>query len=744
MNHVRFKLKIKIKSRLKISAKLSVGVLVFFILLPQIGLARTFNPNNIITDQELFNKNDLSQAAMQKFLERENSVLARYSQVVESVPMKASEMIFLVSQKHQVSPKFILTTLEKEQALISKSQATEKALDWATGYGCYGGGCNEKYRGFYNQIESTAETQEIYRQKAGQFSFKINQTTKTYDGYSLTPANQATANLFIYTPYVGYSPELGVTAPYGGNRLFWRVWHRYFSNQKFLDGQTVTDGTNFWLIQNNLKRKFNSRELFLTNYQLSEAISATGNDLNAYPDGTPINFADNTLIKSAASGQIYLLVENQKRPIIGEETLALLSEVRLALTASEITQVTEEQLNNYILGTLIAAGSIYPQGKLFKDEAGAIWQVKDNLKHQVDPAVWQSRFASKPAEAATLADLEKYPTGEGVKLKDGIFVLQNETGNYYLISNGERMRIQDPTIFDRVFGLDKKNNAVRVSTTLLEIHSAGEMIDYIDDTVKDAVNQVNQANQPSSYSASFDAIAPESLILITGQTQVVTVKFKNTGSSVWQKGDIWLQVNDKDKAESSFGIKGRINFNESSVGLDQLATFTINLATPTNQSGLLNQEFGLYYSLNGTPTKIISTAKFIIVKPGVSAQILEHNLPLAVKNTWRPIQITMKIKNTSADTIWLSRKTALEIYNTDGKKSPFYDANDWVRTEVAAVPINKTQIKPGETGEFKFTLAPKGIKKGKHILNIQLKLLDKNKTVYLNGGEEWKREIRVD
>ena len=104
----------------------------------------------------------------------------------------------------------------------------------------------------------------------------------------------------------------------------------------------------------------------------------------------------------------------------------------------------------------------------------------------------------------------------------------------------------------------------------------------------------------------------------------------------------------------------------------------------------------------------------------------------------------MKIKNTSADTIWLSRKTALEIYNTDGKKSPFYDANDWVRKEVAAVPVGKTYIKPGEIGEFKFTLAPKGIKKGKHILNIQLKLLDKNKTVYLNGGEEWKREIRVD
>ena len=104
----------------------------------------------------------------------------------------------------------------------------------------------------------------------------------------------------------------------------------------------------------------------------------------------------------------------------------------------------------------------------------------------------------------------------------------------------------------------------------------------------------------------------------------------------------------------------------------------------------------------------------------------------------------VKIKNASKDTTWLSRKTALEIYQADGSASPFYDPNDWVRQSVAAVPVNKTTIKPGEVGEFQFTLDPRGIKPGTHTLNIQLKLLDKDKQVYLNGKLEWRLLIRVD
>ena len=104
----------------------------------------------------------------------------------------------------------------------------------------------------------------------------------------------------------------------------------------------------------------------------------------------------------------------------------------------------------------------------------------------------------------------------------------------------------------------------------------------------------------------------------------------------------------------------------------------------------------------------------------------------------------MKIQNTSQDIAWTAKKTALEIYDPNGGVSPFYDPNDWLKTEVAAIPINQPTIGPGEVGEFRFTLDPRGIPKGLTVLNVKLHLLDQEKEVFLSGGSSWLREIRVD
>lgn len=721
-------------------AKLGIGFLALFILFPSLVAARTFNPHNIITDQELLNKNSLSKTAIQKFLERENSVLSRYSQIVDGQAKTSAQIIWEVSQKHNVNPKFLLTNLEKEQGLIQKSQATEKALDWAMGYSCYGGSCNEKHRGFYNQIEASAETQQIYLAKAGQFAFVTGKETVTFDGYKVTPQNNATTNLYIYTPYVGNAPELGINSRFGANKLFWRIWQRYFSNQKFLDGQVVTFNGSYYLIENNYKRKFVTKNLFLKDYKESDAINISSKDLNAYPDGPPVNFANNTLVKSSASGQIFLLVGNIKRPVLNNSALALLSDFTIAITESDVPSVADSLISSYTLGSSIDATTVYPQGKLFKDSSGQIWQIKDGLKHAVDPIVWQHNFGSETPES--ISSVENYPTGEPVKLKDGTFVTTG--GKYYLISQTRRMKIDDLTIFNRVFGLSKKNSALSVSTALLDIHPAGEMIDYIDDTILDLPPPTASTAVSGTYTGTFESLNPEALILFNGQSQSVTVNFKNVGNTNWQKGSVWLKVTDKGSDSSSFGAPDKVELNESSVSASQLASFSFSLTAPTDQAGLLNQEFTLMYNKNGTPTKITSVGKFIIVKSGISAQIVDHNIPIAVRNDWRPIEIKINLQNTSPDTAWLSRRTALELYSLDGTASPFYDPNDWVRREVVGVPLNKTTIEPGETGEFIFTLDPRGITAGNYILNFQLKLLDKEEDVFINGQKQWHREIRVD
>lgn len=741
--------KIKTKNKVKIKKKLIILLLLlaFFVIWPiSPTFSFAFNPHNIITDKELLDKNYLSKSAIQTFLERENSVLARFSQIVKGEAKKASEIIWEISQNYDINPAFLLATLEREQGLIHKSHATEKALDWATGYSCYGGKCNEKYKGFYDQVESTAITQKIYISQSSRFSFQPNIATKTFDNYTVIPENQATANLYIYTPYIGYTPELGITQHnFGGNKLFWTIWNRYFTYKKYPNGLVLKNNGDYWLIQNGKKRKFKLREVFLKDWEETDALSVSKDILEAYINGPEIIFSNNTLVRSNLTGQAFLLSNNKKRPIIDDQGLALLSDFRLAVSLSEIPEVSNDYLQPFTEGNPISASSIYPQGKLFKDESNQIYLVQDGLKHLIDPIVWQINFKKQNPKTATTKELEKYPLGSPVKLKDGTLVKNNN--KYYLISDSERIRIEYPEILNQFFSPEKLKTALVISQELLELHPPSEVnIAYIDTTIKDPTPTTNNvtAGTGNNYQASFQKIEPESLVLLSGETKTLKLSFKNTGNANWQKGKIWLKLTDTNSNQSSFLAKpGNIDFDQTSVNGSESATFTFEIFAP-NRIGLIEQKFTLYYDKNGAAIELISIGKFILIKSGVSSEIISHNLPLAVRNNWRPLNITMKIKNTSTDTVWLSRRTALEIYDGDGSQSSFYDSNDWVRKEVAAVPINKSLINPGEIGEFKFTIAPQGLKPGLYTLKFKLNLLDKEKQSLLNGQSEWHRLIRVD
>lgn len=740
--------KINSKKNILSCKKLSISILAFFILIPATSWGRTFDPHNIITDETLFDGSAMSKTAIQQFLSQKNSVLASHSQVVDGRSMNAAEIIWEVGNKNNVSQKFLLTNLEKEQGLLSKSTASEKALDWAMGFGCYGGTCREQYKGFYAQLEAAAETQRIYKEKANLFSFKVGQQSTTVDGYNVTPVNQATANLYIYTPHVGNAPELGINQPYGANKLFWRIWHRYFSHQKYLDGQVLSNNGTYWLIKGNERHRFISNDIYTADYSANYAIAVGNDELQNYPEGEPIRFANNTVVRAQGSGQMFLIQDQQKRPILDSSALALLNNYKIATEGTtsdniQIAAVNDSWLDPYTLGTSISASSLYPQGKLVVDETGDVWELQDGLKHYVAEPVWKNRYNAATPEKTTLAAIEQFPSGSPATLKDGTFVKNN--GSYYLITDGKRMKINNSDSFKLAFGYNRQQSAISVSTTVLEYHPADELIEYADDTIVDPPTPVTPPAQPGtvSHATSFISMQPDGLILLGGQTYTVTMQFKNEGSATWGKSDVKLNVYDQGKTTSLFNAPKNISFNEDSVLPGGTATFTISLTAPSTVSGVLGEMFRLSYS----GIEFGGIGKFIIVNAssGNTAEIVSHNLPVAVKNTWGPQQIEMKIKNTSKETIWLSNKTALEVYNSDGTPSIFYDPNDWVRKEVAAVPINQTQIKPGETGIFKFTVDPNGVAKGVHTLTFKLKMLDKDgKAVFINGMHQWQRLIRVD
>lgn len=699
--------------------------------------AQNFNPHNVILDSELFDKDSMSQASIQQFLVRKNSVLARYIQNINGQNKNAAQIIWETSQKFGISPKFLLATLEKEQGLIRKVQATEKELERATGYGCYGGSCKEKHLGFANQLESTAETQKIYLEKAGTFKFQLNKPAKTFDGFEVTPENQATVNLYIYTPYVGNTPEFGIKSKYGGVRLFWLIWNRYFTEKKYPNGLVITDSKNFWLIQSDKKRKFASREIFLADYKETEAILTSQRILDAYENGPTIHYANNTLVRSSNTNQAYLLHNGEKRLVSDDAALALLNNFRLAISSStEIPAVSHETLIHYKDGEPITASSRYPQGKLFRDETGKIYYIQDGLKSLVDESVWKINYSQNPPEPTTQDFLNQFLTRSPAKIKDGTFV-KNSTGSIYLISDGKKIKIEVDAL-NKFFGQDKIQIAALMPDTVLALHEDGINIDYADDTIKDAQNTVVLPPPITQiYNTEYKDLVPSSIIVPVGQSRDATVIFANTGNVEWKKDDIWLLVNESLE---------KIRFTENSVAPNSQATFKIKI-TAGEKIGVDKVKFTIFRNEGGQAKEMTSVGKFILVKGGGAAQIVNHNIPIAVKNKWKPLPITLKVKNTSKDITWTAKKTALKITDISGNQSPFYDPGDWIKKDIAAIPMNKKSVKPGDTAELKFTLKLKDVKAGTYDLRFQLELTnqdEKNKQVFINGEETFDRKIRVD
>ncbi|MBI2636743.1 MAG: hypothetical protein HYW81_00940 [Parcubacteria group bacterium] len=732
---------------------LPIIFIALFLSAPFPAGARFYDPNDILTDAELFDSNALSRTAIQNFLESKGSVLKGVTAQVAGVPKLVSEMVYEIGKQYGVSQKFLLAKLQQEQGLIEKSTATEKQLDWATGYSCFNGRCNEKYRGIYQQLDAAADTQRIYAERT-YFDYAVGKETKTKDGYTVKPANQATANLYIYTPYHGSFTGVG------GNFFFSRVWNQYFTERVYPDGTLLRDtATNeYWKIEGNKRRKFAAESTYRADHAPEEAVDVSSDRLLYYTVGEPITITNNTVVTAEGSGIMYLLSDGLKHRLVGSSALASLG-YRLADT-EPITPalVSKASLESLPEGEPITEQSTYPKGILLSSDGPEIFYVKHGIRRELlDEAVWQENFNRAEPTYVSQATLGSYPPGDPVALAEGSLV-KSQDGAYYVVSNGKRKRIARADVVDRVWGPSAAASAPVASDATLALTEVGDPIAYVDATVPDPANYVsyaervgaasqNPATAPSSqpeYLTLYDTInVPESLL--TGSVTGATVTFRNRGQATWQVSKVFLKLIDENSSASSFLADNRIPLG-ASVAPNGLGTFTFNVTAPV-AGGAITEWFILEYAdaagnMVEMPGGLVGKALSVV--SGVSAQVLEHNIPVAVRNRWRPISITLKFKNTSTDEVWTSRRSAVSLRGEDGSESPFYDRNDWIDKRVVGVPQNKSRIAPGETGIVKFTLDPRKVTPGTYRLVFSMELRDAQEDVYLNGRATWERLIRVD
>jgi hypothetical protein len=229
-----------------------------------------FQAGNIISDQNMFNANAMSQAQIQVFLQSEIGTctngsclnvlqMATTSRAASATPSgtavcsayagaaseSAAAVIFKVQQACGVSAKVILVILQKEEGLVTSKAPSAGKLQRAMGYGCpdsAGGACSSLYDGFYNQIYWAAWQLKRYgaNPAVGSYHPGVNailfSPNTACGSTSVNILNRATAALYNYTPYQPDAAALANLSGTGdacssyGNRNFWVYYSNWFGS----------------------------------------------------------------------------------------------------------------------------------------------------------------------------------------------------------------------------------------------------------------------------------------------------------------------------------------------------------------------------------------------------------------------------------------------------------------------------------------------------------------------------------
>lgn len=423
-----------------------------------------FNPNYIILDSELQDYDSMSLSDIYNFLQQKGSSLYdSYFDDYNAKRKSAAMIIYQAALENKINPKFILTVLQKEQSLIENSKPEQKNLDWATGYGICDN-CSmddpdiQDFKGFGKQVDYLARINRKYFDKPNLYKFQIDQTYDI-DSFKITPANQATANMYNYTPH------------YEGNFNFWQLWVEYWA-QDYPDGSLlqVEGSKETWYIQNNQRRLIASMSVLFSRFNPKKILIVTSKDLFNYAIGQPIKFPNYSILRSPA-GKIYLLVDDALRYITSPKVFK-----NIGFSWDEVVDVGSADLAAYEAGEKITAETIYPIGALLQDKkTGGVFYVKDGIKSPIySREIMKVNFPDRILTNVSPEELSEFSSGNPVLFRDGELIKSSGNPAVYVISDGQRRPIASGETFDKL-GY-KWDNIIITNQKALDIHPLGEPI----------------------------------------------------------------------------------------------------------------------------------------------------------------------------------------------------------------------------------------------------------------------------
>jgi len=233
-----------IKSRSMNLRGLVALVLATIVVLVFAASAVAAPPDYILSDANLRAKNSMSAAEIQAYLSSQpgplkNLVTSDYDKVIttssnqpnvnltpdnDGVKKSAAQIIWEACQAYDISPMAMLTMLQKEQSLLTRTSLTPTTLARAVGAGCSDAKTN-RFPGFGNQIWHGARLLDAYGEpgKSASYVDLYHPGISVWDIYrnpnvKVYPANIATYKLYIYNPSIG------------GNTNFYNIYKERFGD----------------------------------------------------------------------------------------------------------------------------------------------------------------------------------------------------------------------------------------------------------------------------------------------------------------------------------------------------------------------------------------------------------------------------------------------------------------------------------------------------------------------------------
>ncbi|OGF36783.1 hypothetical protein A2482_00195 [Candidatus Falkowbacteria bacterium RIFOXYC2_FULL_48_21] len=419
-----------------------VLVLTLVLLFPKGGvLAAEFDNGYIISDNDLTDADAMSLGEIKSFLNKMNSTLQNYFAADRAgIVREAAEIIWRASLNNSINPKFLLALIQREQSLIEDQTPTQKQYDWACGYGVCDA-CDpddpalDKFQGFGKQVEGAAESNRWYIENA--YNGWLKRPGKTYkiDNKDVTIKNQATANLYNYTPHIK------------GNHNFWLIWQEWFT-QNYPDGSLLQaqGEKGVWLIKGGQRRPFQSKGALMSRYNIKNIISVSKAELDKYEIGASIKFPNYSLLITPAE-KVYLLDGDALRLIESKEVARA-----IGFNPEEYQQIDTEDVLNYEFGEPITLASAYPLGVLLQNnKTGAVFFVREGKKYPVmSKDILQVNFPKQKIMAVKPEELDQYVDAEPVKIREGELVKIDGQSAVYAVSDGKIRPFVTGMVFEKL------------------------------------------------------------------------------------------------------------------------------------------------------------------------------------------------------------------------------------------------------------------------------------------------------